>query len=235
MASWRFFPNVLNMAHVRRAHGRVFLWVAIAVTVPGCNSSSSSGDGIETSGQVLRCTAPACCLPLDINLSKIIVHRVYSQIFVSVILESPATITVAWNPSVEVSLPWGPLVTCTNPVSSYDQRFFQLSCPPVSLDGAPACDATFTFALRPTSSTYADSAGKQILCAGSPGAPVEVVLPMTCPTCPTISGSGSEPCSYPNATCNYSAYMGNGTFGSLPCNCSLNSVYGDRRWTCALP
>jgi hypothetical protein len=211
------------------------LWSAVAATVLGCSSDSAGPGGVVTDGQVLSCKAPACCLPLDINLNKVIVDRANSQISIDVILDVPAPITVAWNASVEVSLSWGPSVTCTTAVSSYDQRFFSLSCPSVPLDGAPQCDSTFTLALRPSSSTYADSAGTQVLCAGKAGARVQYSVAMKCPTCPYISGSGSEPCDYPNATCNYSAYMQNGTFGTLPCTCNLNGVTGDRRWSCAIP
>jgi hypothetical protein len=224
------------MADVRSRHWGVV--VAAASAVLGCSgdSSGAGGGGVTSSGQTLSCASPACCVPLNIDVSKIIVYQADSAIQISVILESPAASTDAWDASVDVSLSWGPRVTCTTAVSSFDQRFFTLACPSLPLDGAPACDSTFTLALSPRTSTYADSVGTQIRCAGKAGARIEFPLLMKCPVCASLSTpAGGEPCEFPGGRCDYSAYLPNGGSGRLPCDCGLNSASGNRTWSCAIP
>jgi hypothetical protein len=192
-----------------------------------------SGDG-GSSGQPLTCTTPACCFPLKIDPTRLIVYQTADKISIDVILEASAT--SVWIAGVDVFFSWGASVTCSTSISTADRKFVAFNCPSVALVGAPACDAMVTVGLSPYAATYSDTTGAKVLCEGRPGARVDFQVPLTCPTCPYLSGgSNFQPCSFPKATCNYPAYTSSGTTAQLPCNCSVNDVYGDRRWSCAVP
>jgi len=230
------FGYIFTMAHVGWVNWNLVLLSAFASAALGCSDGSAgpSNTGVVVSEQKLSCAAPACCQPMDIDAKKIIVYQANGAIGLDIILNLPEALSNPWSASVEVSLSWGGSVTCTTTVSDHSQKFVALACPSLQVAGAPACDSTVTLGLHPTTSTYADVAGTQAVCTGKPGALAEFAVPLTCPTCPVISGSGFDPCYFPNATCYYSAYTPSGS-ATLPCRCDMNGVDGDRRWSCAVP
>ena len=200
----------------------------------GAGGDAGAGGGGATTGQTLSCAAPECCVPLDVNPDKIIVYQSGGQIGIDIILDVPATSTGAWDTSVDVSLSWGPSVTCTKAISISSETYVVLTCPFVPLDGAPACDSTFTLTLRPRSSTFADTPGTQAICVGTAGARLDLPVRLTCPVCPDLSQSSNfQLCDFPNATCNYPAYFPNGNPAQIPCRCIV--YYGVRAWSCSVP
>jgi hypothetical protein len=206
----------------------------------GYGGSAGSGGGYGgggdggSSGQPLTCTTPACCFPLKVDPKRIIVYQTADKISIDVILEASAT--SPWNAGVDVFFSWGASVTCSTSIYTADRKFIAFNCPSVALDGAPPCGSMFTLGLSPYAATYSDSTGTQVLCEGKPGARVDFQVPLTCPTCSNLSSTSNyQPCSFPKATCNYPAYTSTGATAQLPCNCSVNDVYGDRRWSCAVP
>jgi hypothetical protein len=177
---------------------------------------------------------PACCFPLKIDPSRIVVYQTADKISIDVILETSAT--SAWNAGADVFFSWGASVTCSTDIYSADRTFVALNCPSVALDGAPPCGSTLTLGLRPYAATFSDTTGSHALCEGSPSARIDFQIPLTCPACPFLSSAlNYQPCNFPQATCNYSAYLPSGATVQLPCNCALNDVFGDRRWSCAVP
>jgi hypothetical protein len=108
----------------------------------------------------------------------------------------------------------------------------------VGLGNSPDHDTEGTLgadALRPRTSTYADAAGTEVVCAGQPGAPVRFAATVACPICPSLSESSSfQPCDFPYMTCFYGATASNGTSGSLPCECIPHDPDGLSSWSCAV-
>lgn len=225
-----------DMTGLGRMHGRAVLWSALASTILGCSGSSpSSDDAGAISGETLGCAAPACCVPVDIDPKKIVVYQSGGEIGIEIVLDVPVPSSDAWSASVDVALSWGVSITCTTAVASKPSNSVTLVCPTVRLDYTPACDSALTLELRPRSSTFADTAGTQVVCAGQQGAPVRFAATVACPTCPSLSeGSNFQPCDFPYMTCFYGATASNGAYGSLPCSCGANAVDGSFRWSCAV-
>jgi hypothetical protein len=229
---------MLDMAQVRRRDGKRAVLCVLASAALGCGSGSARtiDAGRLPAGEKLQCAAPACCLPVDIDPSKLTVYQSGSDIGIDIILDLPAASADAWNASVGAVLSWGPSVTCTTSIADYAQSFVALTCPAVPTSGAPPCGASATLTLRPSTSTYADATGSQVLCGGKAAAPVEIPVTLTCPSCPALSESSLfQPCDFPQATCNYWATTSSGGTTQLPCTCDVNGVYGDRRWSCMVP
>ncbi len=224
------------MARVKHTLWTLATYSVLAAAAPGCSGSSSpADDGGGISSETLSCTAPSCCVPVDINPSKITVYQLGGQIEVGIILDVPEASSNAWSASVDVSLSWGPSVTCTTEISNPAGNVRALVCPMVNLDNTPACDSALTLELHPHTSTYTDTTGTQVVCAGKQDTHVQFAATMQCPTCPNLSESSMfQACDFPNMTCYYSATASNGTTGQLPCNCTVNGVYGDLRWSCAV-
>ena len=225
-----------HMTSLGRVHGKAVLWSTLASTILGCSGGPPSSDDAGTNSEkTLSCTAPSCCVPVDIDPNKIVVYQLGGGIGIEIVLDVPMPSSGAWSASVDVALSWGVSITCTAASATKPSNLVTLICPTVRLDDMPACDSALTLDLRPSTSTYADAAGTQVVCAGKQGAPVRFAATVACPTCPYLSESSNfQPCDFPNMTCSYSAVASNGTSGSLPCSCTPNEVYGDLRWSCAV-
>jgi hypothetical protein len=225
-----------DMAGLGRMHGRAVLWSALASTILGCSGSSpASDDAGAISEETLSCAAPSCCVPVDIDSYQIIVYQSGGEIGIMIGLDVPVPSSDAWSASVDVALSWGVSISCTATIASKPSNFVTLVCPTVRLDYTPACDSALTLELRPRTSTYADTAGTQVVCAGQQGAPLRFAATVACPTCPSLSESSNfQPCDFPYMTCFYGATASNGTSGSLPCECIPNDACGHSSWSCAV-
>ena len=220
------------MARRERVEWRLTSLAVVASVALGCSSDTTTG--IVVSGSLLSCVAPACCLPVTIEADRVFLYQNYDTLRIEAVLGLPDAIPSPWSGEVEVSLPWGPSVTCASSVVDHPQRFIALDCPSVPFAGAPPCDSSVTVGLRPTTSTYAEADGTPPLCVGKPDGRVEFTVPIRCGTCPGITGWGYEPCYLPDEVCSYSAYTGTGS-AMLPCSCVLSHDDGSYRWRCAIP
>jgi hypothetical protein len=221
------------MSRVGRRSNMIVL-SSLALTLLGCSNDPST-TGVTNLGPdgKYQCTAPDCCVPVDIYASKILVYQSNGHIELDIILGVPSAAAEAWLAEVEATLSWGASVTCTGTFSESSHGFVGMTCPTLALDGAPACDAAATLTLRPITSTTRDPSSKQLDCAGRGRGQVKIPVSLTCPSCP----SGISPydqCHYPGATCDYSAMTSSSTWGRLPCSCQM-SEDGDYRWSCAIP